>query len=84
LQRLSGVTVGDPKPEQVRMGALINLEQRDDVQEKVDDLLHNGCEPLCGGSLSALKLTGTGAENGAFYPANPALLCRSFSSLNGA
>ncbi|MEG2114519.1 MAG: phenylacetic acid degradation bifunctional protein PaaZ [Hafnia sp.] len=72
LKRLSGVTVGDPANPEVRMGALINLEQRDDVQEKVDDLLHNGCEPLCGGSLSALKLTGNGAENGAFYP--PTLL----------
>jgi oxepin-CoA hydrolase / 3-oxo-5,6-dehydrosuberyl-CoA semialdehyde dehydrogenase len=48
LKRLSGVTVGDPKLEQVRMGALVSREQRDDVQQKVDYLLHNGCEPLCG------------------------------------
>lgn len=72
LKRLGGVTVGDPAHPDVRMGALVNLEQRDDVQQKVDYLLRNGCEPLCGGSLSALQLIGSGAENGAFYP--PTLL----------
>lgn len=68
LQRLAGVTIGDPQLPQVRMGALVNLEQRDDVQQKVDFLLHNGCEPLCGGSLDQLKLTGDLLKQGAFYP----------------
>lgn len=68
LQRLAGVTVGDPKLEQVRMGALVSREQRDDVQQKVDFLLHNGCEPLCGAAADKLAVTGEGVQNGAFYP----------------
>ncbi|MGL5953606.1 MAG: aldehyde dehydrogenase family protein, partial [Providencia rustigianii] len=54
LKRLSGVTMGDPAVDGVRMGALINLEQRQDVQEKVDYLRANGCELLCGGSFTNL------------------------------
>ncbi|CAI0968392.1 phenylacetic acid degradation bifunctional protein PaaZ [Serratia liquefaciens] len=69
LQRLSGVTVGDPKLEQVRMGALVSREQRDDVQQKVDYLLHNGCEPLCGARTDNLEVSGEGVQQGAFYPA---------------
>ncbi|QJW55009.1 Bifunctional protein PaaZ [Serratia plymuthica] len=69
LQRLAGVTVGDPKLEQVRMGALVSREQRDDVQQKVEFLLHHGCEPLCGAALDKLDLVGEGVQNGAFYPA---------------
>ncbi|MDE1487608.1 phenylacetic acid degradation bifunctional protein PaaZ [Xenorhabdus bovienii] len=72
LKRLSGVTVGDPALPEVRMGALISLEQRDEVQAKVDELLHHGCEPLCGGSLDQLVLTGNSSNEGAFYP--PTLL----------
>lgn len=53
LKRLSGITVGDPAVEGVRMGALINQEQRDDVHEKVMYLQQNGCEILCGGSSRA-------------------------------
>ncbi|MFJ7500549.1 phenylacetic acid degradation bifunctional protein PaaZ [Serratia grimesii] len=68
LQRLAGVTIGDPKLEQVRMGALVSHEQRDDVQQKVDFLLHNGCEPLCGAVADKLDVMGDGAKNGAFYP----------------
>ncbi|GAK27421.1 phenylacetic acid degradation bifunctional protein PaaZ [Serratia liquefaciens] len=69
LQRLSGVTVGDPKLEQVRMGALVSREQRDDVQQKVDFLLHNGCEPLCGARTDNLEVRGEDVQQGAFYPA---------------
>ncbi len=72
LQRLAGVTVGDPQLEQVRMGALVSHEQRDDVQSKVDFLLRNGCEPLCGAALDKLEVLGDGARGGAFYP--PTLL----------
>ncbi|TOM54263.1 aldehyde dehydrogenase family protein, partial [Vibrio parahaemolyticus] len=42
LKRLSSTTMGDPAVEGVRMGALINLEQRQDVQDKVDYLRQNG------------------------------------------
>ncbi|MFN3069738.1 phenylacetic acid degradation bifunctional protein PaaZ [Serratia sp. J2] len=68
LQRLAGVKIGDPQLEQVRMGALVNQEQRDDVQQKVEFLLRNGCEPLCGATLDKLKVVGDGAQSGAFYP----------------
>ena len=66
------MTVGDPQLEQVRMGALVSHEQRDDVQSKVDFLLRNGCEPLCGAALDKLEVLGDGARGGAFYP--PTLL----------
>ncbi|WP_265498289.1 phenylacetic acid degradation bifunctional protein PaaZ [Providencia rustigianii] len=72
LKRLSGVTMGDPAVDGVRMGALINLEQRQDVQEKVDYLRANGCELLCGGSFTNLQVMGADSQNGAFYP--PTLL----------
>ncbi|CCW32780.1 phenylacetic acid degradation bifunctional protein PaaZ [Xenorhabdus nematophila] len=72
LKRLSGVAVGDPTLPEVRMGALINREQRDEVQAKVNQLLASGCELLCGGSLDKLVLTGNSNSQGAFYP--PTLL----------
>ncbi|VEA68044.1 3,4-dehydroadipyl-CoA semialdehyde dehydrogenase [Serratia rubidaea] len=72
LQRLAAVKVGDPRLEQVRMGALVSLEQRDDVQKKVEQLLHNGCEPLCGASLQSFSVQGDDGHQGAFYP--PTLL----------
>lgn len=68
LKRLSGVTVGDPTLPEVRMGALINQEQRDEVQAKVNELHNSGCELLCGGSLDKLVLTGNSNSKGAFYP----------------
>lgn len=72
LKRLSGVVMGDPRVEGVKMGALVSLEQRDDVQEKVDFLLRNGCEPLCGATTEGLTLAGDNLGKGAFYP--PTLL----------
>lgn len=72
LKRLSGVTVGDPAVDGVRMGALINLEQRQDVQDKVNYLLANGCERLCGGSFANMQVVGGDSEKGAFFP--PTLL----------
>ncbi|MER5080141.1 phenylacetic acid degradation bifunctional protein PaaZ [Providencia stuartii] len=72
LKRLSGITVGDPAVEGVRMGALINQEQRDDVHEKVMYLQQNGCEILCGGDLQELNVMGADSQKGAFYP--PTLL----------
>ncbi|EJD6401554.1 phenylacetic acid degradation bifunctional protein PaaZ [Providencia rettgeri] len=72
LKRLSSTTMGDPAVEGVRMGALINLEQRQDVQDKVDYLRQNGCEVLCGGQFNQLDIVGGDPKNGAFYP--PTLL----------
>lgn len=72
LKRLSGVTIGNPAVEGVRMGSLINLEQRDDVQEKVNFLQQNGCEILCGGTTQNLDVIDADSQKGAFYP--PTLL----------
>lgn len=72
LKRLSTITVGDPAVEGVRMGALINLAQRQDVQSQVDYLRKNGCEVLCGGQFEHLEVIGANSQNGAFYP--PTLL----------
>lgn len=58
--------MGDPQLEQVRMGALVSHEQRDDVQSKVEFLLRNGCEPLCGAALDKLEVLGDGARGGRF------------------
>ncbi|MGG4609610.1 phenylacetic acid degradation bifunctional protein PaaZ [Providencia sp. Me31A] len=72
LKRLSTTTIGDPVIEGVRMGALINLEQRQDVQEKVNYLREHGCEVLCGGQFEQLEVIGGDSQHGAFYP--PTLL----------
>ncbi|EPO5266230.1 phenylacetic acid degradation bifunctional protein PaaZ [Providencia rettgeri] len=72
LKRLSATTVGDPAIEGVRMGALINLEQRQDVQEKVNYLCDHGCDVLCGGQFEKLEVIGGDSQHGAFYP--PTLL----------
>ncbi|MWU83139.1 aldehyde dehydrogenase family protein, partial [Escherichia coli] len=49
IARLENVVVGDPAQEGVKMGALVNSEQRADVQEKVDHLLASGCQIRLGG-----------------------------------
>ena len=65
IARLQGVRVGDPAQEGVKMGALVNVEQRADVQEKVDALIAAGCEVRLGGKADARAA-------GAFFP--PTLL----------
>lgn len=68
VERLGAVTIGDPAQDGVKMGALVNIEQRDDVQEKVNLLIAAGCEPLTGGKAER-------DSAGAFFP--PTLLfCR--------
>lgn len=81
LKRLSGITVGDPAVDGVRMGALINLEQRQDVQAKVDYLRSNGCEVLCGGQFEQLEVIGADSQNGAFYPPTLLYCAEPFKSL---
>jgi hypothetical protein len=46
IARLEKVVVGDPAQEGVKMGALVNAEQRADVQEKVDQLIAAGCQSV--------------------------------------
>lgn len=65
IARLQAVRVGDPAEEGVKMGALVNTEQRADVQEKVDALVAAGCEVLLGGKAD-------NQSAGAFFP--PTLL----------
>jgi len=65
IARLQGVKVGDPAVEGVKMGALVNAEQRADVQEKVNALVAAGCEVRLGGKADLQAA-------GAFFP--PTLL----------
>ncbi|MBK1768338.1 MAG: phenylacetic acid degradation bifunctional protein PaaZ, partial [Escherichia coli] len=65
VTRLQKVVVGDPAQEGVKMGALVNAEQRADVQEKVNTLLAAGCEIRLGGQADL-------SAAGAFFP--PTLL----------
>ncbi|QIU88779.1 phenylacetic acid degradation bifunctional protein PaaZ [Yokenella regensburgei] len=60
IAKLEKVVVGDPAQEGVKMGALINSEQRQDVQERVDTLIAAGCEVRLGGKASL-------NEAGAFF-----------------
>ncbi|MBO9105489.1 MAG: phenylacetic acid degradation bifunctional protein PaaZ, partial [Escherichia coli] len=65
VARVQKVVVGDPAQEGVKMGALVNAEQRADVQEKVNILLAAGCEIRLGGQADL-------SAAGAFFP--PTLL----------
>jgi oxepin-CoA hydrolase/3-oxo-5,6-dehydrosuberyl-CoA semialdehyde dehydrogenase len=65
IARLEKVVVGDPAQEGVKMGALVNSEQRADVQEKVDLLVAAGCQIRLGGKADLQAA-------GAFFP--PTLL----------
>lgn len=65
ISRLHKVTVGDPAQEGIKMGALVNREQRQDVQDNVNKLIAAGCEALLGGQADL-------NADGAFFP--PTLL----------
>ena len=65
IARLQGVKMGDPAVEGVKMGSLVNADQRADVQEKVDSLVQAGCEIRLGGKADMQAA-------GAFFP--PTLL----------
>uniref|UniRef100_UPI003018065A phenylacetic acid degradation bifunctional protein PaaZ n=1 Tax=Leclercia sp. M50 TaxID=3081258 RepID=UPI003018065A len=65
IARLEKVAVGDPAQEGIKMGSLVNAEQRADVQEKVDTLVTAGCQIRLGGKADLNAA-------GAFFP--PTLL----------
>ncbi len=65
IARLQKVVVGDPAQEGVKMGALVNHEQRQDVQDNVNRLVGAGCDVLLGGQADF-------SAAGAFFP--PTLL----------
>jgi len=66
-KRLSGVKVGDPKIEGVRMGPLAGRAQRREVATNTEKL-RSATELLYGGADS-LDVVGADPEKGAFFPA---------------
>lgn len=73
-KRLSGVTVGDPAAEGVRMGALASHAQQHDVAERVAQLRQSA--ELVLGAPAGWAPVGAGTAEGAFF--HPTLLlCRS-------
>jgi oxepin-CoA hydrolase / 3-oxo-5,6-dehydrosuberyl-CoA semialdehyde dehydrogenase len=65
-QRLSGVTIGDPSCEGVRMGPLAGRTQVREVGESVAKL-RQAAEVVHGG-FETMKVVGASAEKGAFFP----------------
>ncbi len=68
--RLGSTTVGDPRVEGVRMGALASKEQLERVRESIKELLKSS--ELVYGSLDKVDVQGKGTENGAWL--SPILL----------
>ncbi len=62
--RLATVVVGSPASEDVRMGALASLEQREEVRRSVKALLSAG--RLVSGNPDHVDVVGASAERGAF------------------
>ena len=63
-KRLGGVTLGDPARDDVRMGPLVSVEQREEVGSSVQTL-RRSCEVVYDGA--GLELLGGSAEKGGFY-----------------
>jgi oxepin-CoA hydrolase / 3-oxo-5,6-dehydrosuberyl-CoA semialdehyde dehydrogenase len=62
--RLAKTVVGDPRREDVRMGALVSQSQRADVRAKVAELAK--VAHIVAGDPDKITLTGQGMEDGAF------------------
>ncbi|MFO1187925.1 MAG: phenylacetic acid degradation bifunctional protein PaaZ, partial [Alphaproteobacteria bacterium] len=69
-ERLAKVTVGDPRLETTRMGALVSLAQREDVRAKIDLIARDG--RISFGDPAQVSVTGADAKKGAFL--SPVLL----------
>src|SRR5205823_4001583 len=63
--RLAKVVVGDPRREEVRMGPLVSLEQRGEVERAVARLAQ-GAEIAVGGPAAKFEPLGGDADHGAF------------------
>ena len=50
VQRMAGLTVGDPMRDGTDVGPLASEQQRADVEELVDDAVSKGARVLCGGT----------------------------------
>jgi len=68
--RLKKITIGDPANDEVRMGALVSLSQRDDVREKVGELANEA--EIVFGNTQTPALIGDNLDGGAFI--SPILL----------
>ncbi len=64
--RLSGITVGNPANDSVRMGALVDLAQRQDVREKLATLA--GANEIVLGDPESFEVVDADREKGAFLP----------------
>ncbi|MCX4759410.1 phenylacetic acid degradation bifunctional protein PaaZ [Streptomyces sp. NBC_01275] len=64
---LAGVTVGNPAAEGVRMGAVVSLEQRDDVRRAVRTIAASG--RLVHGDPDKVRVVDADPERGAFLDA---------------
>ncbi len=62
--RLAKTTIGDPRDEKVRMGALASLDQLADVRQKVNEL--SASAQVVFGNPYDVELIGDDLENGAF------------------
>jgi len=63
-KRLAGTTIGDPSVEGVRMGALAGMSQRNEVREKVEQLLKT--QEIIIGDLENFEVIGADKNKGAF------------------
>ncbi len=63
--RLAKVVVGDPRREEVRMGPLVSLDQRSEVERAVAALAA-GAEIAVGGPAAKFEPLGADADHGAF------------------
>jgi oxepin-CoA hydrolase/3-oxo-5,6-dehydrosuberyl-CoA semialdehyde dehydrogenase len=68
--RLDKITVGNPRDEATRMGALVSLAQRDVVRAKIKELASEAS--IVYGDPSQVKVSGADAQKGAFI--SPILL----------
>lgn len=68
--RLASITIGDPREESVRMGALVSTAQRDRVRESVRQLAKSA--DIVFGDPEHVEVVGADAEVGAFM--SPVLL----------
>lgn len=68
--RLDKVTVGNPRDEATRMGALVSLAQRDAVRAKIKELASEAS--IVYGDPATVKVNGADAQKGAFL--SPILL----------
>jgi oxepin-CoA hydrolase/3-oxo-5,6-dehydrosuberyl-CoA semialdehyde dehydrogenase len=64
--RLERVVLGNPRDETVTMGALVSLDQRDEVRRSIGELERAGRIVL--GDLERFDVVGADADRGAFLP----------------